>query len=341
MSLEIHLTSEIAARYLVDERLAQEESEVRITELDGGVSIAVLLIEWLNFPGRRWVIKQSLRKLRVKDDWQSDRSRIFREAEAIQALLPVLGSSVIPTVIHLDHDNYIFIMTAAPAGSVSWKEDLLAGKVNLAVARQAGSLLATMLAVSPDNTELQKQFEDRSVFLQLRIDPYYRTTAQRHSDVRGAMNALIAKSWGIRSALVHGDYSPKNMLVRDGKIFLIDFEGVHWGDPTFDAGFLLSHLYLKALHKPECAAGYFEAARTFWEAFGDEVNDKEISQTLEKLTIWHAGSLILARIDGKSSVEYIQHEETKERAREVAKHALRTRTQHLEQLIEIFSTRIG
>jgi 5-methylthioribose kinase len=198
-----------------------------------------------------------------------------------------------------------------------------------------------MLAASRANTQLQKRFEDRRVFFQLRIDPYYRTTAERHPDVCGAMNALVAKSWGIRSALVHGDYSPKNILVCDGKIFLIDFEVVHWGDPTFDAGFLLSHLFLKALHKPECAAGYFEAARKFWEAFGEEVDDEEALRAFETLTIWHASGLILARIDGKSPVEYIQHEKTKARARGVAKHVLHNRPLHLEQLIEILSARIG
>ena len=85
------------------------------------------------------MVKQSLEKLRVKDDWRSERSRIFREAEAIQALGPVLGPETVPQIVHVGHDDYLFVMTAAPAGSATWKEALLEGQVNLGVARQAGS----------------------------------------------------------------------------------------------------------------------------------------------------------------------------------------------------------
>ena len=82
------------------------------------------------------------------------------------------------------------------------------------------------------------EFWDRTVFDQLRIDPYYRTTASRHPELRREFDDLIATSLEIRTSLVHGDYSPKNMLVRGENIFLIDFEVVHWGDPSFDAAFL-------------------------------------------------------------------------------------------------------
>ena len=325
------ITPQNVLPYLASRGLAGEKGTVDVRELGGGVSNIVLMLEW---PDRRWVIKQSLEKLRVQDDWRSERGRIYREAESIQALRPMLGEALLPEVIYIDRENFLFVMTAAPPGSVSWKESLLAGQVDLAVARQAGTLLAKIINASRDAAELEKKFEDRTVFDQLRIDPYYRTTAKRHPDVRAPLVQLMANSWNIQTALVHGDYSPKNMLVRDGNIFLIDFEVIHWGDPAFDLAFCLKHLFLKALHNPELAAQYLTAVREFWKALGTELHGGA-SRGFEVLTTRHLGALMLARIDGKSPVEYIRDEETKGRVRAVAKQILRDQPQALEQVVRL------
>jgi len=318
--------------YLRSGGWAGPQDEIRVRELGGGVSNIVLLVEWRDRPERRWVVKQSLEKLRVQDDWRSERNRIFREAEAIQALRPVLGEAPLPEIAHIDRENFIFVMTAAPPGSVSWKESLLAGEVDLRVARHAGELLGRMINGSRADARFQEHFADRTVFDQLRVDPYYRTTAKRHPDVRGPIVQLMANSWNIQTALVHGDYSPKNMLVRDGNIFLIDFEVIHWGDPAFDAAFFLNHLFLKSLHQPQFAAAYLDAVREFWKALTTETRDTG-SRGFEALTLRHLGAQMLARIDGKSPVEYIRDEETKVRVRRVAKQILRDQPQNLERLL--------
>ena len=348
--------------YLASRGLAKTGERVTARELGGGVSNIVLLIEWADQPDRRWVLKQSLGKLRVKDDWRSDRGRVFREAEAIQALRPLLGDSV-PEVVHADRENFLFIMTAAPAGSTVWKDSLLAGHVSLAIAREAGRLLARMITAEPAGGALHQRFEDRAVFDQLRIDPYYRTTASRNPDIASELCQLIADSWAIQTGVVHGDYSPKNMLVPcpphevsgahdvlvdsggsrkapnqaatglvrgDNHIFLIDFEVVHWGDPAFDSGFLLNHLLLKALHQPRFGPLYIEAARPFWKALTAGLGSAGGSD-FERMTVRHLGALMLARIDGKSPVEYINDESTKERVRRVAKGILLERPERLEE----------
>jgi aminoglycoside phosphotransferase (APT) family kinase protein len=328
------LSTQSVLGYLAERGLAESSEGVSVRELGGGVSNIVVLVAWPGEAGRRWVVKQSLAKLRVKDDWRSERSRIYREAESMQALRPVLGEAALPEVVHIDRENFLFVMTAAPAGSVAWKESLLAGEVDLAVARQAGGLLARMINAARTQPELQKRFEDRTVFEQLRVDPYYRTTAARHPDVRAPIVQLMANSWNVQTALVHGDYSPKNMLVKDGNIFLIDFEVVHWGDPAFDAAFFLNHLFLKALHRPEFAPHYFDAVREFWKALTAGARETA-SRGFEALTLRHLGALMLARIDGKSPVEYIREEETKERVREAAKRILREQPQRLEHSIAL------
>ncbi len=317
--------------YLVKHGLWPAGLPISVRELGGGVSNTVLLVEGKGSGGeeRRWVVKQSLEKLRVKDDWRSERTRIFREAEAIQALGPVLGPETVPQIVHVGQDGYLFVMTAAPAGSATWKEALLEGQVNMGVARQAGKLLARMITASHHDPSFRTAFADRTVFDQLRIDPYYRTTAARHPDVRPFIQKLIHETWQIRSALVHGDFSPKNMLVQDAHIFLIDFEVVHWGDPAFDAGFLLNHLFLKAFHQPQQARAYLSAASDFWtELVGG--TDRAALVDFEIMTVRHLGALMLARIDGKSPVEYIRAESTKEHARRFAKWLMLEGTHSLE-----------
>ena len=319
--------------YLAAQGLIERAGDVAVRELGGGVSNLVLLVESLD-GARRWVAKQSLGRLRVKDDWRSDRGRVFREAEALECLKPALGAYAIPQVIHVDRANYLYVMTAAPAGSVAWKEQLLGRRADLAVAREAGAFLAQMIAASRHEPQFREKFGDRSVFDQLRIDPYYRTVAARHPDVAIALRDLIADSWKIQTALVHGDYSPKNMLVRREKIFLIDFEVIHWGDPSFDSGFLLNHLFLKAFHQPPVEELFIEAAREFWKTLlTGFVLEQRAAGDFERMTVRHLGGLMLARIDGKSPVEYIQDEETKEQVRRVAKRILLERPERLEEAV--------
>ena len=174
-----------------------------------------------------------------------------------------------------------------------------------------------MINASRDDASLTSKFWDRTVFDQLRIDPYYRTTASRHPELRREFDDLIGTSLEIRTSLVHGDYSPKNMLVRGDNIFLIDFEVVHWGDPSFDAAFLLNHLFLKAFHQPAASRQFIALVYDFWKTLLAALGP-EAAAGFEAMTLRHLGGLMLARIDGKSPVEYIQDELTKERVRKAA-----------------------
>ncbi len=299
------LTTENVRDYLVQRELLSNGEAVTVRELGGGVSNIVLMIEWPDDPARAWVAKQSLGKLRVKDDWRSERSRIIREAEAIKALGPILGRGAVPEVVHLDPENFLFVMTAAPKGSLTWKELLLGRRGDAEVARDAALLLAKMINASGIDPQVGQPFLDRTVFDQLRLDPYYRTTASRHPELRREFDDLIAATLKIRTSLVHGDYSPKNMLVHGANIFLIDFEVVHWGDPAFDAAFLLNHLFLKAFHFPKASTTFIDLVYAFWNALAVSLSQFAV-EDFEAMTLWHLGGLMLARIDGKSPAEYLQ-----------------------------------
>jgi len=323
-----------AGEYLASQGFLHEGEEISVHALGGGVSNIVLLVEWTGNPDRRWVIKQSLGKLRVKDDWRSHRSRIYREAESLQELRPVLGPAALPEVIHQDRAKFLYIMTAAPAGSQVWKDSLLARRADSAVARNAGLLLAKMINASHGDDDLAEQFLDRTVFDQLRLDPYYRTAAARHPELLGQFEDLIQTSLAIRTSLVHGDYSPKNMLVRGENIFLIDFEVVHWGDPSFDAAFLVNHLLLKAFHLPVASRQFLGLVDEFWRTLLAALAP-EAATGFEAMTVRHLGGLMLARIDGKSPVEYIQDDKTKDRVRRAARRILVERPLLLAEAVEM------
>ena len=132
------LSSQNVRDYLAEQGFLRGEEDLSVCALGGGVSNVVLLVEWPGNPEKRWVVKQSLGKLRVKDDWRSERSRIFREAESIRALRPVLGSAALPEVIHVDSKRFLYIMTAAPVGSQVWKDLLLARRADSASSAQRG-----------------------------------------------------------------------------------------------------------------------------------------------------------------------------------------------------------
>ncbi len=331
------LTPETLRAYLAEEGLVRDARRLRIRPLGGGVSNVVLLIEGQE---ARWVAKQALEKLRVQEDWRSDRGRVFREAEAIRRLEPKLGKGRLPKIVHVAAAQGFFIMAAAPADAEVWKASLLEGRVEMAVAREAGLLLSRMIRISRADPNFKKRFEDRTVFEQLRVDPYYRTTALRHPDVSEALSELIEASWRVREALVHADYSPKNMLVQEGQIFLIDFECVHWGDPAFDAGFLLNHLVLKAFHEPRWMGDYLAAARQFWATLASELRALNLP-SLELRTLRHLGGLMLARIDGKSPVEYLRDDSTRNRVRRAAKRILNERPETLEEALGILRREIA
>lgn len=334
---EFSFTPEYLRAYLAEKGLVSDPSRLIIHPLGGGVSNLVL---WIEGAGLRWVAKQSLEKLAVQDDWRADRKRIFREAEAIQFFAEKLDRDRVPKVLHVDQMNYFFIMTAAPAGSTVWKQRLLEGCVEMEVARQAGKLLGKMINASRSDSTASVIFEDRSVFDQLRLDAYYRTTAQRHPEAQRVLERLIEETWEVRAALVHGDYSPKNMLVCKEEIFLIDFECVHWGDPAFDAAFLLNHLLLKAFHQPRFHGAYFGAAREFWASLTAEIRVLDLPN-FEPRTLQHLGGLMLARIDGKSPVEYIRDEETRNRVRKTAKRLLFEAPDQLETALAIAFQGLG
>ncbi|MBX5493730.1 MAG: aminoglycoside phosphotransferase family protein [Bryobacteraceae bacterium] len=301
----------------------------KIVPLGGGVSNTVLLVET---DSERFVLKQSLAKLRVEADWFSDRERIFGECAAIRELSACLPAGAVPRVLFEDRENFAFAMTAAPEGAQPWKSLLMSGAVRAETASRIASYQAALILRSLNEPDWARAHDGWNVFDQLRIDPYYRFTRDRHPDLRGLFDRLMADMSSRRVALVHGDWSPKNFLVLEDEVMAIDMEVIHWGDPSFDAAFLLNHLLLKSFWRPEWAERYRAAAAAYWRALREQLGTA--LGWLSEATVQHLGGLLLARIDGKSPAEYIKDPALKERIRSRARRLMLNLPDGVEGMLE-------
>jgi 5-methylthioribose kinase len=308
------LSAANAAEYLKDRGM--DLAAPRVTELGGGVSNTVLLVE---SDGQAFVLKQSLGKLRVQEDWFAGRERVVREAAALQRLADLLPQASLPVVLFEDRENFLYAMSAAPPDSTSWKDLLLGGDIRVDTACAVGSLLGRIVSVTWRDESCERQFGDQTVFDQLRLDPYYRFTAGRHPDLAPHAARLIEETSLRRVSLTHGDWSPKNLLVGSGKVMAIDFEVIHFGDPAFDSAFMLNHLLLKSFARPQWRAKYVEAALGFWRAFLSAIPE---TPWIEAATLQHLGWLLLARIDGKSPVEYLREPMLRDHVRQFARNLI-------------------
>jgi aminoglycoside phosphotransferase (APT) family kinase protein len=284
--------------------------------LGGGVSSRVVLVTREN--GEGWVLKQALPKLRVAVDWFSDPQRVHREAIALR-WLPELGLRV-PAFRFEDFDHHLVAMDAVPDPHENWKTMLLDGRLDMRHVDAWAHMLADLhMRSHARRAEIEADFADRSFFESLRIEPYYQYTAGKVVAASSFLAEVVASTRSNRVCLVHGDYSPKNVLVHDQELVLLDHEVAHLGDPAFDIGFSMTHLLSKAHHMPDHRARFKEAALRYWSAYWREVHVEKWSADLERRAICSVLACLLARVAGRSQLEYLDQNERANQQRVVLK----------------------
>lgn len=314
-----------ARQYLIDTGRIAAHLPVRIERLAGGVSNEVLLVEIEPPTGPRYVLKQARPQLRTPQEWLCSVERIWREVAVMETCRRFTATGHVPEVLFEDRQNYLFAMTAAPAGHTVWRADLLAGRFDPEIAEQCGQLLGAIHAGSWRDPAIAGEFADRTIFRELRLDPYYQTVARVYPTERHLLDRLSQSVWEHPCALVHADYSPKNLLVYQGRIMLVDFETGHYGDPAFDLGFFLTHLVLKAIYHAPAAGPMLELCERFWTHYQAAVEDR-IGDTaysaLEARGIQNLGGCLWSRIDGKSGVDYLTDDDRRNQVRTLARRLL-------------------
>lgn len=304
--------------------------DARVEMLGWGVSNVVLRVTRPH--GDDFIIKQSRTQLRTKTEWFSRLDRIYREIGMLRLLAPLLPEGVIPRVLFEDREQYLFAMEAFPAQHTVWKQALLNGDIDLTIADRLGEYLSTIHEETSNRPDLAREWGDLEVFDQLRLDPFYRYLARVRPEAAPYLEPLIAENLRTRCCIVLADFSPKNILLAGDRIALVDFETGHYGDPAFDLGFFLSHLLLKAVHFAHRFDDYAELTKRFWEHYPQPILAREIQHSagsaaidlqtyfshsdLFRRTQAHLAGCMWARVDGKSPVDYLTRDESKQHVRE-------------------------
>ena len=302
------------ARTLSRLGLIEETETRRVTPLTGGVSSDISLVET---DGRRFCVKRALPRLKVAALWEAPVERNAAEAAWMRAVAGWLPHAV-PRVLGEDRSAGLFAMEYLPPAEFKlWKAELLAGHVDEDFATSVGGDLALIHARSAADPSVRLAFAHDETFEAIRIEPYLRATRRAHPELAAHFDALARRTLTTKRSLVHGDVSPKNILKGPhGPVFL-DAECAWFGDPAFDVAFCLNHLLLKGARTGVDKTSYLAA---FWKLAGAYLGrvDWEDASELEGRAAALLPALFLARVDGKSPVEYLTEESEREAVRRCA-----------------------
>jgi aminoglycoside phosphotransferase (APT) family kinase protein len=305
--------------------LARSGDAATWTPLTGGVSSDIWRVD---LPERSICIKCALPQLKVAQAWHAPVERNAYEWAWINFAAKHCPDSV-PTPLASDAAQGIFAMSyLEPARYPNWKHLLLDGIADAAVAAAVASIIARLHTASAGDAALAHAFRSDAIFHAIRLEPYLLATAARHPALAGALRSLAERTAMTRVALVHGDVSPKNILLGPRGPVILDAECAWYGDPAFDAAFCLNHFLLKCAARPALANEYLRCYAAFadvylglvaWEPRG--AIEARIASLLPALT--------LARIDGKSPVEYLTDERDRQRVRSAAAALIADNSQRL------------
>ena len=322
------LTEESVIPYLISRGIFSKEDELTVETLTGGVSNIVLAVR---SGSKDLVLKQALAELKVATKWVADQRRAIVEANAIE-VFHSLSPNQVPALIDLDPDMFTLVIERVPHSSTVWKSDLLEGNIRPELGAQLGLTLATWHNFGAITSSIREKFSEDSLFDQLRISPFYITVASKNPCLEGRIMDLVKELKTQKSTIVHGDFSPKNIMVNHDKdIFVLDFEVTHTGNPVFDLAFLTAHLLCKFFRaKTEREEDLLRAtAARFLDAY-NSVHTSPGSPTLA----WHTALIALARVEGTSLVNYLD-QSAQEQLLKITKTALSTDAP--PQMITLFS----
>jgi 5-methylthioribose kinase len=284
------------------------------TPLAGGVSSDIWRVD---LPGKTLCVKRALARLKVKADWQAPTERNLYEWEWFKFVHKHFPGIVPRPVAHDGEMQLLAMEFLAPEDFLVWKTELLRGETDARFAARVGGFLGKIHATSAFDKDISRTFATDKIFFALRIEAYLLAAAEKHPRASATISEIAEKTFSAKIALVHGDVSPKNILIgRENPVFL-DAETAWFGDPAFDLAFCLNHFLLKAAHQPQFADGYKNCFKSFAESYLSQVN-WERRAAIEARAARLLPVLYLARVDGKSPVEYITDEKVKDNIRQAA-----------------------
>jgi aminoglycoside phosphotransferase (APT) family kinase protein len=307
-----------------------------LSPLVGGVSSDIWRVDLPSGPA---CIKRALSRLRVSAEWHAPVERNRYELEWMRCAARIVPEAV-PEILGADDELGMFVMRyLSPADYPLWKRQLSQAVAKTATAASVGERLVRIHAATAGDAEVAARFATDETFFAIRLEPYLLATARAHPELAHALESLAESTAAEKRALVHGDVSPKNLLIGpQGPVFL-DAECAWYGDPAFDLAFCLNHLLLKCLWVPPAGDAFLACFQSLARAHLAGVDWEEPRQ-FEMRAARLLPGLLLARVDGKSPVEYLTDESDKEKVRRVAARLLKRPAARLAEVASLWSSQI-
>jgi aminoglycoside phosphotransferase (APT) family kinase protein len=322
----------VLENFIVDQGLATKKENINWVALTGGISSEILRIDTAT---RSFCVKRALSQLKVEAVWEAPVSRNAYEWEWLKFAASISAHNV-PELLAHDAELGAFAMAfLEPESHPVWKSQLMSGTVDIITAGAVGDTLGRLHAASANRDDIAVKFDNTDIFSALRLEPYLLATAEKHPELRDVFLSLIDRTATTRIALVHGDISPKNILIGPNGPIILDAETAWYGDPAFDLAFCLNHLLMKCFVNPSLAQNYI---RSFEQLMANYISycNWEPVEGLEKRIASLLPALMLARVDGKSPLEYITQDETRNIIRQTVIPMLKNPPQHLQDITRIW-----
>jgi aminoglycoside phosphotransferase (APT) family kinase protein len=247
----------------------------------------------------------------------------------------------VPRLLGCDPAHGLFALEyLAPESYRLWREELRAGRADTSTAAEVGRRLALIHTATAGRGDIARAFPTDHIFHAIRLEPYLEATARRHPDLSALLLQLSHTTAGAKHALVHGDVSPKNILIGPAGPVFLDAECAWYGDPAFDLAFCLNHLLLKCIWTRESARDFLDCFDSLSSAYRAGVTWEAV-ENLEARAAALLPALFLARVDGKSPVDYIDDETDKERVRRVGRALIRNAPARLDVVRRAWSEELG
>jgi 5-methylthioribose kinase len=316
------------SEFLIRFGLVKPDESVQLVPLTGGVASDIFRVE---VGERRFVVKKALARLRVAQEWTAPVSRNASEVgwfiEARRAV-----PQAVPDILAHEPALGLFAMTYLdPAHYPIWKDELRDGRASSDFASAVGQAIAAVHDATADSADVARRFANDETFHAIRLEPYLEATAKRHGDLAEELCALSRATIARKLVLVHGDVSPKNILVGSAGPVLLDAECAWYGEPAFDLAFCLNHLLLKCVWKRQHARQYLACFDALAASYLSGVR-WEAPESVEARAARLLPALFLGRVDGKSPAEYITTDADRERVRRTARHLIMSRPQRLSHI---------
>lgn len=298
MSVEL-LNEDTVVAYLQSRGVISFTEKAKVEILTGGVSNVVLAVQTQS---KDLVLKQALAELKVATKWEADQRRAIVEAHAIETF-HALSPEQVPALVDYDPEVFTLVLERVPHSATVWKSDLLEGIIYPEIGAKLGHTLATWHNFGRSSEVARKKFSEDLLFEQLRITPFYGTVAGKNPKLSPKILSLVDELMSEKTTLVHGDFSPKNIMIgQERDVYILDYEVTHTGNPVFDLAFLTAHLLCKYFREedPDKRDRLRQTAHDFLKAYDAQ---SEIAHAPS--LAWHTALIALARVEGTSLVNYL------------------------------------